>query len=146
LYRIKILYPGKTKIRFIKEGIEHYFKLLYAYAKIDIIELKEAHGERQKVIQEESKTILNRVKNEFILLHESGQLFNSIEFAKLIKNKSFHQFVIGGAYGVNDEVSNASELIVSLSPLTFTHELTRLILLEQIYRAMTIIHGKSYHY
>ncbi|MGB9711231.1 MAG: 23S rRNA (pseudouridine(1915)-N(3))-methyltransferase RlmH [Thermodesulfovibrio sp.] len=146
MYRFRIYYPGKTKAKFIKDGVSHYIRIISPFAKIEIIELKEAHGEKDKVIEEESRTILNSVKGDFILLHRDGKSLSSLEFADFIKNKSIHQFVIGGAYGVNTEVYNAASFKLSLSCLTFTHEMSRLILLEQLYRAMTIIHGKNYHY
>ena len=146
MYRIKIFYPGKTKAKFIKDGVAHYIKLVQPYSKIEFIELKEGYGGRQRVIEDESKNILNSVKGDFILLHRAGKLIDSLEFSNLIKAKSTHQFVIGGVYGVSEEVLKKASFILSLSPLTFTHELTRLILLEQIYRSLTIIHGKNYHY
>lgn len=146
MYKFRIIYPGKTKAKFIKDGISHYIKLLTSYAKVELIELKEGHGIREKVIEEESKQILNSVKGHFILLHREGEMLESLEFANLIKDKSFHEFVIGGVYGVSDQVIKSAFFKLSLSSLTFTHELSRLVLLEQLYRAMTIIHGKSYHY
>lgn len=146
MYKIRIIYPGKSKAKFIKEGIEHYIKLLTPYAKVELIELKEGHGIKERVIEEESRQILNSVKGNFILLHREGESLDSLEFASLIKDKYLHEFVIGGVYGVSEEVSHKASFILSLSSLTFTHEMSRLILLEQLYRAMTIIHGKSYHY
>ncbi len=146
MYRFKIYYPGKTKAKFIKEGVDHYIKLLSPFAKVEFIEIKEGHGDKEKVIEEESRTILNSLKGDFILLHRDGKNLSSIEFSNFIKDKSIHQFVIGGVYGVNEELFKAASFRLSLSSLTFTHEISRLILLEQLYRAMTIIHGKSYHY
>ncbi|MEJ5226886.1 23S rRNA (pseudouridine(1915)-N(3))-methyltransferase RlmH [Thermodesulfovibrio sp.] len=146
MYRFKIYYPGKTKAKFIKEGIDHYIKLLSPFAKVELIELKEGHGDKDKVIEEESKTILNSLKGDFILLHRDGKSLSSPDFADFIKDKSFAQFVIGSVYGVNEAVFKAASFRLSLSSLTFTHEISRLLLLEQLYRAMTIIHGKSYHY
>lgn len=146
MYRFKIYYPGKTKSKFIKDGIDHYIKLLSIYGKVELIELKEGHGEREKVIEEESKTILHSLKGDFVLLHKDGKSLSSIEFSNFIKDRSIHQFVIGGVYGVNEAVCMAASFRLSLSPLTFTHEISRLLLLEQLYRTMTIIHKKSYHY
>lgn len=146
MYRIKIYSPGKTKAKFIKEGLNHYLKIISPFAKIEIIELKEGHGEPEKVIEEESRNIINAVQDEFILLHREGIMLDSLQFAELLRNKSIHQFVIGGVYGVSERVSNSSIMKLSFSKLTFTHELSRLILVEQLYRAMTIIHGKKYHY
>ncbi len=146
MYRIRIYYPGKTKAKFIKDGISHYLKILKPFAKIEFIELKEGHGEAKKVIEEESKNILNVVKLPFILLHRAGTMIDSLEFAELIREKSSHDFVIGGVYGVNEYVIKAASALLSFSKLTFTHEMCRLLLLEQIYRSMTIISGKKYHY
>lgn len=146
MYRIKIYQPGKIKSKFIKEGLSHYLKMISPFAKIEIIELKEGHGDIKKIIEEESKQIINNVQGDFILLHREGTMLDSLQFAELIKKRSIHQFVIGGVYGVNEVVYNAASIKLSLSKMTFTHELSRLILLEQLYRAMTIIHGKRYHY
>ncbi|WP_353683926.1 23S rRNA (pseudouridine(1915)-N(3))-methyltransferase RlmH [Thermodesulfovibrio sp. 3907-1M] len=146
MYKLRIICPGRTKAKFIKDGINHYTKLLTPYAKVELIELKEGHGKADKVIEEESKQILNSVKGNFILLHREGQKLDSLEFARLIKDKATHEFVIGGVYGVSEEVIKSAYFKLSLSYLTFTHEISRLLLLEQLYRAMTIIHGKSYHY
>lgn len=146
MYRIKIYSPGKTKAKFIQEGLNHYLKISSSFAKIELIELKKGQGEKQRVIQEESEEILNNIDGDFILLHTEGIMMDSMEFAKMIKDKSTYQFVIGGVYGVNDKVLNSASMRISLSKLTFTHELSRLLLLEQIYRAVTIIHGKKYHY
>lgn len=146
MYKFRIIYPGKTKAKFIRDGISHYIKLLTTYAKVELIELKEGHGKTDRVIEEESKQILNSVKGNFILLHREGENLDSLEFANLIKDRAFHEFVIGGVYGVSEEVIQSASFKLSLSPLTFTHEISRLLLLEQLYRAMTIIYGKSYHY
>ncbi|GAB6183068.1 23S rRNA (pseudouridine(1915)-N(3))-methyltransferase RlmH [Thermodesulfovibrio hydrogeniphilus] len=146
MYHINLIWIGKTKAKFIKDGLEHYFKLLSPFSKINIKELKEGAGRVEKVIEEESKNILNTVHGEFILLHREGMMLDSLEFAKLIKDKANHQFVIGGVYGVNEEVWKKSSFRLSMSKMTFTHEMSRLILLEQLYRAMTIIHNRKYHY
>ncbi|MCX7723994.1 MAG: 23S rRNA (pseudouridine(1915)-N(3))-methyltransferase RlmH, partial [Thermodesulfovibrio sp.] len=84
MYRIKIYQPGKIKEKFIKEGLAHYLKIINPFAKVESIELKEGHGEIQKVIEEESKNIINAVKGEFILLHREGTMLDSLQFAKLI--------------------------------------------------------------
>lgn len=146
MYKIKIITPGKTKAKFIKDGISHYIKIISPYAKVEIIELREGSGERDRVIEQESKAILSLVKEDFVILHKDGQILSSEEFADFLRDKAFHQFVIGGVFGVNQEVFKSASFKLSLSRMTFPHELTRVILLEQLYRAMTIIHGKSYHY
>lgn len=143
---IRLIYPGRTKEEFIKEGISKYLKLLKPYVRIEIVELKPGTGSKQQAIEQESKAILKAAKRPFYLLDREGREFSSEEFAAFIKDVPEIDFVIGGAFGVSEELKGAASLRVSLSRLTFTHELSRLILLEQLYRAMTIIVGKRYHY
>ncbi len=108
MYKFRIIYPGRTKAKFIKEGIEHYIKLLSPYAKVELIELREGQGNKDRIIYEESKQILNSVKERFILLHIQGQLLDSLEFANLIRDRALHEFVIGGVYGVSDKVVDSA--------------------------------------
>lgn len=143
---IRIIYPGKTKEGFIKEGINKYLRLLKPYAKIEILELKQGTGPKEEVIELESRALLKAARKLFYLLDREGREFSSEEFAALLRDISELDFVIGGAFGVSEELKRAAPLRVSLSRLTFTHELSRLILVEQIYRAMMIIHGRQYHY
>ncbi len=94
----------------------------------------------------ESENLINALKGGFILLDAKGSVITSEELADLIRGFTQVDFVTRGPFGVSEKVRDREERIISLSQMTFTHELTRLILLEQIYRAMTIIHGKGYHH
>lgn len=143
---IRLIYPGKTKEGFIKEGVERYIRFLRPYARVELVEVKPGRGSKEEVIRRESEELLREVKSPFFLLDREGRQLSSEEFAGVIKDRSEVVFIIGGAYGVSEEVRKASALMISLSKMTFTHELSRLLLMEQLYRAMTIIHGKRYHY
>ncbi len=146
MYRIRLIYPGKTKSAFVKEGILEYVKYIRPYARLDFIEVKTTKGSPEKVISEESGAILKAIKGDFILLDRLGVQVDSIGFSNIIRDNRELQFVIGGAYGVSEELKDRACMKISLSSLTFTHEISRLILIEQIYRAMTIIHKKPYHH
>lgn len=144
--KIRIFWLGKTKERYLLEGINHYINLIKPYAKISLIEVKEERGkEIEKSLNLEGKKILRQTK-AYVLLDERGKMFDSLEFSRLLEEKGSIDFIIGGAYGVSDEVKDKASLLLSLSRMTFTHEITRLLLLEQIYRAITIIKGQEYHH
>ena len=130
--RLSINAIGKIKKDWIREGINQYKKRMP-----DLI-----------INESKSFNIDNiRVNNIIISLTEEGQLFNSIELTSLLlnfKNKKIN-FLIGDADGIPSEIKDKSHLLLSLSPLTFPHELARLILIEQIYRAISISNGSPYH-
>ncbi len=130
--RLSINAIGKIKKDWIREGINQYKKRLP-----DLI-----------INESKSFNIDNiRVNNIIISLTEEGQLFNSIELTSLLlnfKNKKIN-FLIGDADGIPSDIKDKSHLLLSLSPLTFPHELARLILIEQIYRAISISNGSPYH-
>lgn len=145
---IKIIWIGKTKEGYLQAGIEKYIKLLKPFADVEIKTLKEDkyRGSKEKALKKEADRLFKSVKKDFILLSERGILMDSIEFAGLVSKKNNLTFVLGGPFGVDSSVYEKADMVLSLSPMTFTHEMARLILLEQIYRALTIIHGKEYHY
>ena len=130
--RLSINAIGKIKKDWIREGINQYKKRMP-----DLI-----------INESKSFNIDNiRVNNIIISLTEEGQLFNSIELTSLLlnfKNKKIN-FLIGDADGIPSDIKDKSHLLLSLSPLTFPHELARLILIEQIYRAISISNGSPYH-
>ena len=130
--RLSINAIGKIKKDWIREGINQYKKRMP-----DLI-----------INESKSFNIDNiRVNNIIICLTEEGQLFNSIELTSLLlnfKNKKIN-FLIGDADGIPSDIKDKSNLLLSLSPLTFPHELARLILIEQIYRAISISNGSPYH-
>lgn len=146
--KIIFYWIGKTKEKFVKEGLSKYMKLLRPYCRIEIIELKEGKGiaSVDMVKEKEGHQILKKAK-DYILLDEKGHEFSSEEFANYVKRISENpmKIVIGGAFGTSKEVKQNAKFILSLAKLTYTHEITRLILFEQLYRAFTIIHHKTYH-
>lgn len=156
--KIALLQVGKTKDRYIEEGIAEFVKRLRAFCGLEIITLRDSSvgsKPRAKIIEEESTAIVDKLSSfrdyKKILLDIKGKSLSSEDLADLIKQiRDFEGgkllLIIGGAYGVDDALRNAVDFRLSLSPLTFTHQLTRLILLEQLYRAFTIIAGKEYHY
>jgi 23S rRNA (pseudouridine1915-N3)-methyltransferase len=147
--KIIVYWIGKTKESFLKEGIEKYLKLLKFYAQIDIVELKDEKEKLPPVLikEREGRKILEKVK-DYALLDENGTQCSSAEFAGFIQSYEGKtlRFLIAGAFGPSDEVRQRASATVSLGKITLTHEMARLILLEQLYRAFTIIRHKPYHY
>ena len=148
-----LLFVGKTKEGFIREGIGKYHELAGHFWPVEIREIKGAESkEKAAAIEEEAGSILARLQpGDFLVaLDERGREYDSVGLAGEIKklNESGNRlvFAIGGPFGLSRKVRERADLLLSLSKLTFTHEMARLILLEQLYRAMTIIRGKVYHY
>jgi len=129
--KITVIWPGKTKEQFILEGLRKYLKLLRPYADIHTIELKEEKGsDVRKILEKEGERIL-RLQTPYTLFDEKGEALTSMEFAAyLAGHQSSINFVLGGAYGVSEEVKKRANDIISLSRMTFTHEMSRLFFLE----------------
>ncbi len=154
--RIKIIQVGSTKDDYLKDGTIEILKRLSAYADVEVVNLKESavtktHSKDQ-AIAEEAEQILKRLKNEEfkIVLDERGEALDSMKFSEMLK-ENFDQgisicFVIGGPFGLSSEVKAKADLVLSFSKMTFTHQMIRIFLLEQIYRAICIIKGKEYHH
>ncbi len=154
--RITLLTVGKTDIKWVSEGLEVYSSRLRHYIPFDIKEIPELKNvsalSRDQIKTQEGKLILKSVKDSdlLILLDERGREFRSVEFADFLQKK-FSQgrdivFVIGGAYGFSPEVYDRAESMISLSKMTFSHQMVRTIFAEQLYRALTIMKGESYHH
>ncbi len=155
---IKIYAIGKIK-DFYKDGVDEYLKRISGYSKIQVIEVKDesisekpSDLEIKKAIDNEGKRVLALLKNnEFLIgLDLNKKEFTSEEFVsflldKIVNNGSSVSFVIGGSYGLSDELKNRVNASICLSKLTFPHQLARLILVEQIYRAFKIINNETYH-
>ncbi len=142
---IKIICPGKIKEVYLREAIEDYKKRISKYHKIEIIEVEDS------TMEEEEKRILKHIDNKdyVITLEIKGNSLTSEEFADKI-DKTFIAnscicFVIGGSLGLSDEVKKRSNFRLSFSSFTFPHQLFRVILLEQIYRAFKILNNETYH-
>ena len=156
--KIKIYAIGKIK-DFYKMGCDEYVKRLSNYCKVEIIELKDepisdnpSPSEIKKAKDIEGDRVIKMLKpNEYLIgLDLNKKMPDSLEFSahllkKLEENGSNISFVIGGSYGLSDALKNRVNESLSLSNLTFLHQMTRLILLEQIYRAFKIINNETYH-
>ena len=156
MIKINIFCVGSIKEKFTKDEISEYLKRLSKYAEVNIIETKEVPTQNKQidvVLNEEGENILKRIKDKEVLLLADlhGKEVTSEEFATLIKSlidqgKSPINFAIGGTMGVSDALRQRSNYKICLSKLTFTHQMTRVILLEQIYRAFKIINNENYHH
>jgi 23S rRNA (pseudouridine1915-N3)-methyltransferase len=137
--KIKIIAVGKVKERYITEGINEYLKRLSAFCKVEVVELKDEGMEK------EAKKIIDRIDSKGYLLDALGEEFSSEGFSNLLKKEDGAlTLVIGGHEGISESLKKRYKK-VSLSKMTFTHEMARLFLLEQIYRGYMIIHNRNYH-
>lgn len=137
--KIRIVVVGRIKEGYIREGIDEFLKRLRPFCSIELIELKD------KGVIEDSKALLRYVDNNSFLLDVKGKCFGSKDFAEMIKkSESQLTFIIGGAEGTSEDLKKSAKLL-SLSSMTFTHELCRLFLVEQVYRSFMIIKGRPYH-
>lgn len=150
---IKLVCVGKIKEKFIQDGINEYTKRLSAYENFSLVEVKEVNTKTPlENIQLEGVNILNKIgSDEFVITLEiDGKSLDSIALATLIENKKTYgtskiTFVIGGSNGLSSEVKSRSNFALSFSKFTFPHQLMRLIFVEQLYRAETIINHQEYH-
>jgi len=156
LVKVKLIVVGKTKEDWIKEGINHYQKLLKKYVDLKIIEIKEEKITKAKdekiILNSEEKRITKHLEKDalHIPLDLEGKEFSSEGFANLLKenlNRGYNHFIfiLGGPLGVSEKILEVCPVKLSLSQMTFTHELSRIIILEQIYRAFSILAGTKYH-
>lgn len=148
---IKIITVGKIKEKYLSDGINEYLKRLSKYTKVNLIEVPDENYDISKTLEKEKNSILKYVndKDYIITLEIEGEELTSIEFAKKIDEifnyNSNICFIIGGSYGLHDEIKKISNYKLSFSKMTFPHQLFRLILLEQIYRTYKINNNESYH-
>ncbi len=149
---IKIICVGKIKESFYREAIDEYKKRLSKYTDLEIIEVPdEGLMDPKTSLKKEGEKILNQIndKDYVVTLEIDGKELSSIELATKMDNiyqiSSNITFIIGGSYGLSDEVKRVSKCKLSFSKLTFPHQLFRVILLEQIYRAFKINNNESYH-
>lgn len=155
--KIRMICIGKTGKSFLEEAEIYYTKRIKHYIsfeKIQIPDLKNAKKLSSEEIKEkEGGLILSKLdKNERVfLLDENGKMFSSVSFSQFMQ-KQFNQggqsltFVIGGPYGFSEELYRRAEAKISLSKMTFSHQMIRPIFIEQLYRAMTILKGEPYHH
>lgn len=152
---INIICIGKIKEKYILNGIQEFAKRIQAFGKLKIFELKEDGNDtnRSISIEKESKSILETLeknKGFKILLDIQGKPLSSEEMALQIEKIALNgnntiNFIIGGSYGVSEDIRKSADLRLSFSKMTFPHQLMRLILIEQIYRWFSIIKNTKYH-
>jgi 23S rRNA (pseudouridine1915-N3)-methyltransferase len=146
--KIKIICVGKVKDRPILSLCDGYSEKIGFDAKLETIEIKDSNPDEEgkRIIE-----ILERIKENksVFVLSEEGKEFCSVEFSEKMKKNDLDNkllvFVIGGPFGLSQEAKKKADILLSLSRMTFTHEMARLFLLEQVYRALSIIRNKSYH-
>lgn len=157
--KIKIVTVGKLKEKYLKDGIAEYTKRISRFTKLEMIELadektpdKASELENQKILETEGARILSKVgeRDFVVVLAIEGKTFSSEDFSKQleqasIKGYSTLTFIIGGSLGLAPIVKNRANLSVNFGRLTLPHQLMRLVLVEQIYRAFTIQQGSPYH-
>ena len=153
--KITVLFTGKTADRYLEEGIAVYEKRIRRYLPFEIKVLPAAKGVREKeqLKRLEGEMILKAVGDGsfVVLLDERGKSLDSVKFAGMLQRKMNEGtrtlvFVVGGAYGVSQAVFERADLVLQLSAMTFSHQVVRILLMEQLYRAFTIIHGEPYHH
>ena len=155
--KITLLTVGKTDRDWVRQGLDIYTSRLKHYIPFNIVEIPELKNvsamSRDQIKSKEGELILKNVRpaDDLILLDERGRTYSSIEFAKLLQDKISYVgkdiiFVIGGAYGFSEAVYDRANSKISLSRMTFSHQMVRTIFAEQIYRAFTIMKGEPYHH
>ena len=159
---IRIICVGKIKENYLNEAITEYAKRLSKFCKLEIIELPDEklpsnlnQSLKDEIKEKEAKLIINKLENikstYTICLDELGKSISSTEFAQKIdniavNNSSSITFIIGGSLGLADSIKNKADYILSFSKLTFPHQLFRVFLLEQLFRAFKILHNEQYHH
>lgn len=154
MLQIEIVSVGKIKSAWIQGGIDHYRKLLSKYAELKMIAVKEADSATQstaQVLEVEAERIRKAIspRSHVLLLDVGGKRLSSEQFSALVSHiklaSSQIHFVVGGAFGLSEELKKQHKDHISLSPMTLPHELTLVVLLEQLYRACSIEAGSKYH-
>ena len=157
--KIKLVTVGKLKEKYLKDGIAEYMKRLNRFCKVEMIELadektpdKASNLENQQILEKEGNKILAKInEREFVIaLAIEGNQFPSEKFSQLMMDTTVHgfsdiTFVIGGSLGLSPAVKKRANLLMSFGKLTLPHQLMRLVLIEQIYRAFMIQQGSPYH-
>lgn len=154
--KFKVVAVGKIKENFYRDAIAEYVKRLSRFAKTEIVEVDEClfcgnpnDKEKEKILQTEGKAILSKLEGFVVALDIDGQLLTSNQLSQAVSNaKQTHScvtFVIGGSYGMLDEIKQRANLRLSFGRITLPHQLARVVLVEQVYRACTIENNVSYH-
>jgi 23S rRNA (pseudouridine1915-N3)-methyltransferase len=152
--KLLLLFVGKTTEPYLREGIDIYKKRLPNYISVSTIEVPVSTSkEKNKSLTEESKNIQSKLlPGDFlVILDENGTQLGSRQLATLLQKWMIQSiqrvvFIVGGPYGISEALKKQAKYSLSLSKFTFTHQMVRLILVEQLYRAMTIIKNEGYHH
>ena len=149
---IKLITVGKIKEKYLKDAILEYTKRISKYTKLEIIELQDYdYDNKQIVLEKEKENIIKHINpiDYVITMQIEGKNISSEDFAdkidKVFVTNPNIVFIIGGSYGLHDDIKKISNFSLSFSKMTFPHQLFRVLLLEQIYRAYKIINNESYH-
>ncbi len=154
MVNITVITVGKIKEKFFVSAIEEYAKRLSRYCSLNIVEVKDeaTEGNKALVLEKEAMRIEEKIPEnaKIITLCVEGKQKSSEEFSKYLDNLMVSgtaklTFIIGGSMGLHERIKEKSHLRLSFSEMTFPHQLMRVVLLEQIYRAFTIMEGKTYH-
>ncbi len=156
MFNIQIVALGKLKDGYWKESAKEYLKRLTSYAKIDVVEIPEKSfrdsDNVEDIKKQEAKKLLPYLKKAdmVIALHERGKEMTSVEFSSFLAEHSERGqkivFLIGGPLGLHESILEKANHQLSLSQMTLPHQMVRVVFLEQLYRAGTILNGKKYHY
>ena len=155
--KITLLTVGKTDKDWVRQGLDIYVSRLKHYIPFSIVEIPELKNvsalSKDQIKSKEGELILKNIRpsDELVLLDERGRQYTSVELAKVIQDRITYSgrdmvFVIGGAYGFSQAVYDRADSRISLSKMTFSHQMVRAIFAEQIYRAFTIMRGEPYHH
>jgi len=148
--KISFLWIGKTKGYWLREGIAFYLKRISHFVQVEVLEPKDPSKKGSKMALALKNLALPK-KAYRVLLDESGQEYTSAQFSKFLNQRlrtppNHVLFLLGGPYGFDELAKGQADHILSLSRLTFTHDMSRVILLEQVYRALAIARGLPYHH
>jgi 23S rRNA (pseudouridine1915-N3)-methyltransferase len=149
--KLRILWIGKTRDAHLNSLINDYLTRIRRFLPIEVVETKEVRADESKRLRAEGEKLLAAIDSteRVVLLDPAGKTWTSPQFAQFVGKHMREDarrltFVIGGFSGVSDDVTRRADVRWSLTPLTFTHDLCRVLVLEQIYRALTLIHGHPY--
>lgn len=152
MIRINLVVVGKLKEKYWKAALEEYSKRIGKYFNLEIKEVSDySMSKNEEIIKEqEGKAVIAKLKGKVVLLDIQGELVSSEDIASFIQESSVHgqselTYIIGGSHGVSEEVKQKADIIISLGRVTYPHQMARIMLLEQIYRAGTILNKESYH-
>ncbi|MBO5712659.1 MAG: 23S rRNA (pseudouridine(1915)-N(3))-methyltransferase RlmH [Clostridia bacterium] len=156
MMKIKVIAVGKVKEKYFVDACNEYLKRLTRYASVTVTEVKEENfvtepteSEIEQILKKEGASIIKELKGEVFVMAIEGKKYSSVEFSRLIKKSrdgvGEMSIVIGGSYGVANEVKKLASGLISFSDMTFPHTLARVMTLEQLYRGFNILSDGRYH-